>query len=129
MGILLAGCGVVVAANYLAIFIQPGAAWQPDTESGMLRFVGFLTEPNELGNLMLATLGAGFGYWPVARGWKKGLAAVTMIGALVQAVMADSRTPIIGMAIGCALYLVWRYRAKGVIGIVALFGIFYESRT
>jgi O-antigen ligase len=125
MGVLLAGCGIVVAANYLAIFIQPATAWQLDTESGMLRFVGFLTEPNELGNLMLATLGAGFGYWPVARGWKKGMAAVTMIGALVQAVIADSRTPIIGMAIGCAVYLVWRYRAKGVLGIVALFAIFY----
>ena len=125
MGVLLAGCGLVVAANYLAIFIRPDMAWQPDTDSGMLRFVGFLTEPNELGNLMLATLGVGFGYWPIARGWKKGLAGATMVSALVQAVMADSRTPIIGMAIGCALYLVWRYRAKGIVGVVALFGIFY----
>ena len=125
MGVLLAGCGVVVAANYLAIFIRPGEAWQPDTDSGMLRFVGFLTEPNELGNLMLATLGVGFGYWPAAKGWKKGLAAVTMVGALWLAVIADSRTPIIGMAVGCALYLLWRYRAKGIIGVVALYGIFY----
>jgi O-antigen ligase len=125
MGVLLAGCGIVVAANYLAIFIQPGEAWQADTDSGMLRFVGFLTEPNELGNLMLATLGVGFGYWPAAKGWKKGLAAVTMISSLAQAVMADSRTPIIGMAVGCALYLLWRYRAKGIVGIVALYGIFY----
>ncbi len=125
MGVLLAGCGLVVAANFLAILIQPATAWQLETESGMERFVGFLTEPNELGNLMLATLGAGFGYWPVARGWKKGLAAAAMIGALVQAGMADSRTPIIGMAIGCAVYLLWRYRAKGVIGVVVLFGIFY----
>jgi O-antigen ligase len=125
MGVLLAGCGIAVAANFLAIFISPDTAWQPDTESGIERFVGFLTEPNELGNLMLATLGAGVGYWPVARGWKKGLAGAAMIGALVQAAMADSRTPIIGMAIGCAVYLPWRYRAKGVIGVVAMFGIFY----
>lgn len=125
MGVLLAGCGIAVAANYLAILIQPATAWQPDTDSGMLRFVGFLTEPNEIGNLMLATLGAGVGYWPVAKGAKEYLAAAAMIGALVQGVMADSRTPIIGFVIGCAVYLVLKYRARGVIGCVALFGIFY----
>ena len=125
MGVLLAGLGVVVAVNYLAMFIQPETAWQPDTDSGMLRFVGFLTEPNELGNLMLATMGAGFGYWPVARGWKKGLTAAAMVGALVQAVMADSRTPIIGLGIGIALYLVWRCRVRGIIGVAVLFGVFY----
>jgi hypothetical protein len=69
MGILLAGCGVVVAANFLYILINPGLAWQLEPESGMLRFDGFLTEPNEIGNLTLATVGAGYGYWPVAKGW------------------------------------------------------------
>jgi len=59
MGVLLAACGVAVAVNFLSILIQPGEAWQPDTESGMLRFVGFLSEPNELGNLTLATVGVG----------------------------------------------------------------------
>ena len=121
MGYLLAGCGIVVAANYLEMLIQPGVAWQVDTEEGMLRFVGFLTEPNEIGNLMIATLGAGFGYWPVASKGKKFLVAVVMIGALIQAVMADSRSPIVGLAIGCAVYLVWKYRFIGVIGIVALY--------
>jgi O-antigen ligase len=125
MGVLLAGCGIAVAANYLAILIQPATAWQPDTDSGMLRFTGFLTEPNEIGNLMLATLGAGVGYWPAAKGGKKYLAAAVMIGAVVQGVMADSRSPIVGFAIGCAVFLVLKYRAKGVIGIVALYAIFY----
>jgi O-antigen ligase len=127
MGVLLAGCGIVVAANYLEILIQPGTAWQLDPESGMERFVGFLTEPNEIGNLTMATVAAGYGYWPVAKGWKKGLAAIAMIGSLVQGVMADSRSPIIGMAIGCVVYLVLKYRAKGVFGAVALGLAFYVA--
>jgi len=127
MGVLLAGCGIVVAANYLAMLIPANTAWQPDTETGMLRFIGFLTEPNEIGNLTLATLGAGFGYWPVATGRKKVLAALAMIGALVQAVMADSRSPIVGLAIGCAVYLISKYKVKGAIGIAALFATFYVS--
>ena len=127
MGVLLTGCGVVVAANYLAILIQPGMAWQPDTDTGMLRFTGFLTEPNEIGNLMLATLGAGFGYWSAANSGRKALTAAVMAGALIQGVMADSRSPLIGIAIGCAVYLVLKYRARGVIGVAAMFALFYVS--
>ena len=127
MGVLFAGCGIVVAANYLEMLIQPGMAWQIDTEEGMLRFVGFLTEPNEIGNLMLATIGAGVGYWPIASKGKKVLTAAVMIGALVQAVMADSRLPIVGLAIGTAVYLVWKYRAKGLIGIAVLCAFYYVA--
>ena len=93
----------------------------------MLRFIGLLTEPNEVGNLMLATIGAGFGYWPIASRRKKTLTAVVMIGAAVQGVMADSRSPFVGIAIGCALYLVWKYRFRGAIAVAALFAIFYTA--
>ena len=50
-----------------------------------------------------------------------------MIGALVQGVMADSRSPIVGLAIGTAVYLVWKYRAKGLIGIVVLCAFYYVA--
>ncbi len=125
MGVLLAGCGIVVAANFLYILINPGLAWQLEPESGMLRFDGFLTEPNEIGNLTMATMGAGFGYWAIAKGWKKGLAVAAMLGALVQCGMADSRTPIVAIVIGCAVYLVLKYRVKGVFGVVAMYLAFY----
>jgi O-antigen ligase len=125
MGVFLAGCGLVVAANYVALLMPTDMTWQLDPESGMTRFAGFFTEPNELGALTLATLGAGFGYWPVASRSMKAATAVTMIGALVQCVMADSRSPLIAVAIGCAVYLVFKYRLKGVIAVVVAFGIFY----
>jgi hypothetical protein len=125
MGVFFAGCGIVIAANYLALLIPTDMTWQIDPESGMLRFAGFFTEPNELGGLVLATLGAGFCYWPLAKGWKRALMIVTMIGAVVQCVMADSRSPLIAVAIGCGAYLVFRYRLKGVIVVAAAFAIFY----
>ena len=127
MGVLLAGCGIVVAANFIENLIQPGLAWGLDNDAGMLRFVGFLTEPNEVGNLTIATVGAGCGYWPLAKGWKKGLVAVTMIAAIVQGVMADSRSPILGIVIGCAVYLVMKYRAKGVLGVAAMYLVFLAA--
>jgi hypothetical protein len=127
MGVLLAGCGIAVAANFLYILIDPGMAWQPDPESGILRFVGFLTEPNEIGNLTLATVGVGYGYWPLAKGWKKGLAATAMIGSVVQGAMADSRTPLIAITVGVAVYLIMKYRAKGAVGLVAIYLVFLAA--
>jgi O-Antigen ligase len=125
MGVLLAGCGIVVAMNYVALLFPVEMTWQPDPDSGLLRFAGYFTEPNELGALVLATLGAGFCYWPIASPSKKVLAALTMIGAVVQCAMADSRSPLVAIAIGCAVHLPFKYRLKGVLAVVALFGIFY----
>jgi len=127
MGVFLAGCSIAVAANYLSLLIPVDMTWQPDPDTGILRFAGYFTEPNEIGGLMLATLGASFGYWPVASRWKKALAVLVMIGAVAQDVMADSRSPIGGMAIGCAVYLVWKYRVRGAIAVAALFAVFYAT--
>jgi O-antigen ligase len=124
LGVLLAGCGIVVAVNFLALVLVPGgSSWHPDPDTGMLRFNGIFTEPNEIGSLAMATLGAGFGFWPIAKGWKRALCACAMIGSTVLAALADSRSPLAAIAIGLALYLVWRYRLRGAIGIVALFAI------
>jgi hypothetical protein len=59
------------------------------------RWSEFHAEPNEIGGLMLTTLGAGFGYWPTANGRKKASAAAAMIGAVLLGVMADSRSPFV----------------------------------
>jgi len=125
MGALLVGCGIIVAANYLAIVIPSSMTWRPDRDTGILRFTGFFTEPNQVGGLMLATLGAGFIYWPIASRGKKALAAAAMLGAAVQGAMADSRSPFVAFAIGCALYTVWKYRVRGAIALAAVFAIFY----
>jgi O-antigen ligase len=126
MGVLLTGCGVVVAINLVGLIALSGdVAWHPDPDTGMLRYNGIFTEPNEIGSLMLATLGAGFGYWPIARRWKKVLAGAAMGCAIVLAVFADSRSPLAAIAIGGFIYLLWRYRLKGIIGVAVLIALFY----
>ena len=128
MGILLASCGAVVAVNYVALTALPGSvSWVPDPDTGMLRFAGLFSEPNEIGSLMLATVGAGVGYWPIARGWKKVLAGVAMIGAIVLDVMADSRSPFVAIVVCCAAYSVWKYRIRGVLVIVALVAMVHSA--
>jgi hypothetical protein len=87
----------------------------------------FHAEPNEIGGLMLTTLGAGFGYWPTASGRKKASAAAAMIGAVLLGVMADSRSPFVAIAISCTVCVVWKYRVRGAIGIAALFAIVYTA--
>lgn len=125
MGVFLAGCGIAVAANYVSEIFPAITTWQPDPDTGILRFAGYFTEPNEIGALTLATLGAGFCYWPVASRRMKALAAAVMLGALVQCVMADSRSAVVATAIGCAVYIVLKYRLNGVLGVAAAFAIFY----
>jgi len=125
MGVFLAACGIVVALNYLSLLIPTDMTWQIDPDSGMMRFAGFFVEPNEIGGLVLATLGAGFAYWPGASRPMKALTAITMLGALLQCVMADSRSPLIALAIGCAVYLMFRWRIKGLVAVAAAFAIFY----
>ena len=127
MGILLAGCGIVVVVNVFALALVPASTlWQPDPDTGLLRFCGIFTGPNEIGSLAIATLGAGFGYWPVTKGWKRALTACVMVGSTILAVLADSRSPLAASAIGVAIYFVWRYRLQGAIAIVALFTIVYS---
>jgi O-Antigen ligase len=128
MGVLLAGCGLVVAVNVIALILVPGnVAWQPDPETGMLRYTGIFTEPNELGGLMIATLAAACAYWPVARGWKKALSGGAIGGAILLAILADSRSPLAAMAACGLVYLIWQYRLRGAIAIAALMALFYAA--
>lgn len=128
MGVLFAGCGIVVMVNLIALIAVSGdISWHPDPDSGMLRYSGIFTEPNQIGTLMLATVGAGFAYWPIARGWNRALSAIAMGGAILLAVLADSRSPLVGIAAGVALYLVWRWRTRGVLGLLSLIVLFYGA--
>jgi O-antigen ligase len=128
MGVFFAACGFVVAINTIALVAAPGEiSWHPDPETGMLRFSGIFTEPNQIGSLTLATLGAGFAWWPLARGWQRTLTALVIGAAILIAVLADSRSPLLGVAFGGALYVMWRWRLRGIFGVVALMILFYAA--
>jgi O-antigen ligase len=122
MGVLLAACGLIVAINFLALILFPAStSWHLDEETGMLRFSGIFTEPNEIGGLAIATITAGFGYWSIAKGSRRILSAAAMIGAALLAMLADSRSPLAAIALSVAVYAIWRYRFKGALAIAALY--------
>jgi len=120
MGVMLLGCGIIVLANFIGLLLLSGDAYYSDPETGMDRFTGIFTEPNEIGGLMLATIGAAFCYWPLAKGYVKALCALAALGAVLQGVMADSRSPFVGLAIGGVAYLLWQHGIKSALMIAAL---------
>jgi O-antigen ligase len=120
----LIGCGVfvvIVAAS--AVLLPRSITWTvPDKFAEGVqveRFVGILNGPNTVGGLMLITVGPALAFWNRVSGGKRTVLAILSALALGIAALADSRSPFIALAGGITLYLVWRYRAKGVLMLVA----------
>ncbi len=88
--------------------------------SGIERFQSVFNGPNEIGAFMVTTVGAGLVLWRRVRGAKRLYVAVVLAIALVFAVMSDSRTPMAGIAVGGIIYILWRYRLKGLLFVGAL---------
>jgi O-antigen ligase len=79
------------------------------------RFRGLLNNPNDVGVLMLATVGPTLAFWNrFERRKKKWLAGIALL-AVAEGALADSRTPFVALAMGCALYILWRYRLRGIV--------------
>jgi hypothetical protein len=126
----LIGCGVfvvIVAAS--AVLLPHSLTWAiPDKfseDSQVERFVGILNGPNDVGCLMLITVGPGIALWNRVSGLKKAVLALLMVLALGIAALADSRSPFIALAVGITLYLMWRYRGKAIVllGAAGLAGL------
>jgi O-antigen ligase len=98
--------------------------WDVEEMSGMVRLRGIYGSPNLIGEIALATMCVGIAAWSYVSGWKRALLALQMAVAVALGVLADSRTPFVGMAIGGLLYLVWRYRLRAVpiIAVLAVVG-------
>lgn len=122
LGRLMIGLAILQFLMLVAFVAFPSdLSWNED-DAGILRFSGIFSAPNEVGAVTLATVGVGLAYWHAASKWSRvGLAAV-MVMALAFAGLADSRSTIVALAVGCSAYLVWRYRAKGM-AVVLLFAL------
>ena len=93
--------------------------WMAD-DSGINRFTGYSYTPNEIGALMLVTVGIGLVLWPRYRGWKRTSIAFVMIATMVFAAMADSRSTFVSIVVGISAYVVWKFRARGLLVLSAL---------
>lgn len=121
IGVLMLGCGLVVLANFIVLgFFPASISWLFDPDTGIERFEGIFSQPNEIGALMLATLGAGFACWPAVRGWQRLACVVAMVASVALAAMADSRGALIAVTIGAGAYALWRYRAKGILTLAVM---------
>jgi len=91
-----------------------------DNGDALPRFRGLFGNPNEVGELAGLTAGLILSYLAFAD--KKQRIALILIAliAVALAVIADSRSDLIGLAIGSTLYLCWRYGLRGIVLIGAL---------
>jgi len=119
----LVGTGIVwILVLVGAVFMSQDLVWEIEKISGVVRLRSIYGSPNQIGEIALATIGTGAVVWGSTSGWKRGLLAVQMAVALTLGVLADSRSPFVGLAIGGLLYLMWRYRLRAV-PIVAGLGV------
>jgi len=102
--------------------------WDVEEMTGLVRLRGIYGSPNLIGEVALATIGVGTVMWTTTSGWKRALLAAQMAVAVALSVLADSRSPFVGFAVGGLLYLVWRYRLRAVpiilvVGVVAFIAV------
>ena len=123
---LLLGCAVVtcvvvfsaVALPRSMTWISPGDVGAE--EVGVPRFCGIFNGPNDVGELMLLTVGCAASLWPTIRGKWRWLVAGLIVMALATAALADSRTPFVGLAVGGTLYALWQYRGRALVVLLLL---------
>jgi O-antigen ligase len=117
-----AGCGIVTTLLVASLVLLPhNVAWAFHPEWGVERFEGFLSQPNQIGEVTVTTLGAALFLWSATTGkvTKLGLAILILAIAGLD-IVADSRTSFVSIGVGCTAYVIWRYRWRGVLACAAL---------
>jgi O-antigen ligase len=132
----LLGCGILVALLAASYFLLPHDITfaSPDvldvngnpipgaiseSSGGIARFVGIFTQPNEVGSLVLVTVGVAVVYWMSASKRTKFLLAALMTAAIVLGILSDSRSSMGALVTGLIVFFLWRYRWRGIL-VVAL---------
>ncbi|HVB55188.1 MAG TPA: O-antigen ligase family protein [Candidatus Acidoferrales bacterium] len=117
----LIGTGIVWIVVLLGmVLMSQDLVWDVEKVSGVVRLRSIYGSPNAIGEMALATIGTGMVVWGSMDGWKRVLLGAEMAIALALGVLADSRSPFVGVAVGGLLYLIWRYRMRAVPMIVVL---------
>lgn len=129
----LMACGIILIMLAIASVVLPHSfAWQSALESyspdeliamskagirigGLDRFRGLFNGPNDLGTLMLIVVGVALVRWQAAAHRERLILAAMIAVALGFDVLADSRSPFVAIAAGCALYATWKWGTRGVL--------------
>ncbi len=118
------GCGVFVVVLALAAVALPrSVTWDvPELytfNQQVARFRGLLNNPNDVGGLMLITVGPTLAFWSRFDARRKKWLGLIALLSVAEAALADSRTPFIALAAGIVCYILWRYRLRGILLLVA----------
>jgi O-antigen ligase len=126
----LIGTGIVwIVVLISLVTMSYDVVWDVEELSGVTRLRAIYGSPNQLGEMALATIGAGMAMWGSTGGWKRALLAVQIAVAFTLGVLADSRSPFVGLAVGGVLYLLWRYRLRAVPIILVLAALSFALLT
>ena len=120
-------CGTfVIIMAFAGVVLPHSITWYaPELEPNVvLRFRGMLNNPNEVGVLTLATVAPTLAFWSRLTPHRRKWFALMSVLAIAECAIADSRTPFIAIAIGCVLYLIWRYRLRGILARAAIVVLF-----
>ncbi len=120
LGYFVGACGLLTVLTGVAWLGLPFNLTHAPDEQGLLRFTGLASDPNAVGSLSLATIGATLAHWRKMHGWKRIGAMVLISASLVFAAMADSRSETGMILFGFAAFAVWKWRLKAIIVCVVL---------
>lgn len=114
-------CAVVVAFLGVALLAFPAElAWPPSQfGSAMPRFAGIFGSPNQVGEIMLATVAAGLLYWPAASARMRKLIAMTLLASVCFGIVADSRSAFVALGIGLSIAAMRAYGWRGAFAVSA----------
>ena len=123
----LVACAAFIAVNAIsAVALPRSVTWSVPNlytvNQFVERFQGILESPNQVGGLMLITVAPTMAFWNRLRGWHRVAAGVFAAASVMMGAAADSRTPFVALAAGCVLYVLWRYRLRGVL-LMAVAGV------
>ncbi|MBV8775544.1 MAG: O-antigen ligase family protein, partial [Deltaproteobacteria bacterium] len=99
-------------ASYAGDQNHPAVNYAEDKDQ-LSRFCGLFEQPNAIGTLSLITVGLILAYFQFATRKERMALAVAALIALALAGLADSRSGLVGLAVGVVLYAWWRHRLKG----------------
>jgi O-antigen ligase len=121
VGWFVVGSAILTLLLAASLALPHSISWGIDTD-GSDRFQGFLPSPNQVGALMVTTVGAAL-YWAIDARWPQRIAlAFLIVAALALAALADSRTGFGAIGVGITLFMIWRYRWRGLFLCLLLFG-------
>ncbi len=130
-------CSVIVAIMVLSLglphsmcWVSPAASFEPSMlqdmqkmgvrPDGIERFQSLFSGPNDVGAIMVVTVGTGLMLWSWATWRRRMLIAAVILCAVLCAALADSRSPFVALTIGVSGYLIWRYRWRGILYLFAV---------